>query len=95
MEEANARLVLGDLYTLCNLPHINQVHLLFRAQLLDLGFSPGVESLEVKLFEEQDIPWNELAFRPVRLSLEHYFADRKRGKFEFRISDLNAPVRPT
>jgi len=95
LEEANARLVLGDLYTMCNLPHINQVHLLFRAKLLDLDFSSGVESLEVKLFEERDIPWDELAFRPVRLSLEHYFADRKRGKFEFRICDVNAPARPT
>lgn len=93
LEEANARLILGGLYTMCNLPHINQVHLLFRAQLLDLNFSSGVESLEVKLFEERDIPWDELAFRPVRLSLEHYFADRKRGNFEFRICDVNPPAR--
>jgi len=88
LEEANARVVIGDLYTLYNLPHINQVHLLFRAELLDLDFSPGLESLEVQLFSEADIPWETLAFRPVRFSLQHYFADRTSGEFLFRTGDL-------
>ena len=89
LEEANARLALGNLYTMYNLPYINQVYLLFRAELLDLEFSPGAESLEVALFEEDDIPWEQLAFRPVRHTLEHYFADRKNGIFNFRICDLS------
>ena len=94
MEEANANIALGDLYTMINLPYINQVHLLFRAQLLDLDFSPGAESLEVDLFEEQTIPWDELAFRPVRLTLQHYFSDRHSGTFQFRIGDLtSSPAR--
>lgn len=76
-----------------NLPYINQVQLLFRSRLVDLEFSPGTESLEVELFEEQDIPWDELAFRPVRLTLQHYFADRKTGNFQFRIGNLEPPVR--
>ena len=79
----------GNLYTMYNLPYINQVYLLFRAELLDLEFSPGAESLEVALFEEDDIPWEQLAFRPVRHTLEHYFADRKNGIFNFRICDLS------
>lgn len=88
LEEANARIAIGELYSMYNLPHINQVQLLFRAKLADLDFSPGAESLEVELFEERDIPWNELAFRAVRFTLQHYFADRKAGAFQFRISDL-------
>src|SRR5512135_1833745 len=56
LEEANARVEVGDLYSLYNLPHISQVQLLFRAKLLDLDFSPGMESLEVKLFDEKEIP---------------------------------------
>jgi len=88
LEEANARVAIGELYTLYNLPYINQVHLLFRAELLDLDFSPGTESLEVRLFAEEEIPWDTLAFRPVRLTLQHYFSDRKSGDFRFRTGDL-------
>ena len=92
LEEANARVQLGELYSMISLPYINQVHLLFRARLLDLEFSPGAESLEVQLFEERDVPWDELAFRPVHLSLKNYFSDRKSGHFQFRISDLTASL---
>ncbi len=91
LEEANARVALGKLYSMVNLPDINQVHLLFRAKLLDLDFSPGAESLEVELFEEQDIPWDEIAFRPVSMTLKQYFADRINNNFQFHISDLIAP----
>ena len=93
LEEANAQVSIGGLYTLCNLPYINQVHLLFRAKLLNLDFSPGAESLEVQLFSEEEIPWDTLAFRPVRFTLQHYFADRKSGDFRFRIGDLPASER--
>lgn len=93
LEEANAQVDIGELYTLYNLAYINQVHLLFRARLLNLDFSPGVESLEVQLFAEEDIPWDTLAFRPVRFTLQHYFADRKTGDFRFRMGDLLPPVK--
>ena len=93
LEEANAQVSIGELYSLYNLPYINQVHLLFRAILLNLDFSPGAESLEVRLFSEEDIPWDTLAFRPVRFTLQHYFSDRKTGDYRFRIGDLAAPER--
>ena len=93
LEEANARVQIHELFGLYNLPYINQVQMLFRATLLDLDFSPGVESLDVQLFKEEDIPWEQLAFRPVKYALEHYFADRKRGKFELHSGDLEPPVR--
>ena len=91
LEEANARIAIGDLYSLYSLPYINQVHMLFRARLLDLDFGPGPESLEVKLFSEAEIPWNEIAFRPVRYSLEHYFAERSSGTYRFHIGELSPP----
>ena len=86
--------VVHELFALYNLPYINQVQLLYRATLLDLDFSPGVESLDVKLFKEEDIPWDQLAFRPVRYALEHYFADRKAGRFDLHSADLEPPVKP-
>ena len=92
LEEANARIAIGDLYSMYSLPYINQVHLLFRAKLLDLDFGPGPESLEVKLFSEAEIPWDEIAFRPVRFSLEYYFAERNSGKFSFHIGELAPPA---
>ena len=91
LEEANARIAIGDLYSMYSLPYLNQVHLLFRARLLDTGFSPGQESLEVKLFTEAEIPWDEIAFRPIQFSLEHYFADRRKGQFGFHIGEIAAP----
>jgi len=92
LEEANARIAIGDLYSMYSLPFINQVHLLFRARLLDLDFGPGPESLEVKLFSEAEIPWDEIAFRPVRFSLEHYFAELDSGIFSFHIGELLPPT---
>jgi ADP-ribose pyrophosphatase YjhB (NUDIX family) len=92
LEEANARIVIGDLYSMYSLPFINQVHILFRARLLDLDFGPGKESLEVKLFSEAEIPWDQIAFRPVLFSLEHYFAERQSGSFSFHIGELTSPA---
>ena len=95
-EEASAQVEIGELYSLYNLPHINQVYLLFRARLLNLDFGPGPESLEVALFREQDIPWDRLAFRTVEATLKAYFTDRRAGRYGFHIGDIPPPlVRPT
>ena len=91
-EEAGARVELDSLYTLFNLPHINQVYFMFRARLLDLDYQPGIESLEVKLFAEHEIPWDEIAFRTVKASLELYFQDRKSGGFGLHIGEIRSPA---
>ena len=88
LEEANARVGIDALYTLFNLPHINQVYLMFRARLLDLGFSPGYESLEVALYEERDLPWDEMAFPVVKESLRLYLEDRRQGRFPVHTGDI-------
>jgi len=93
-EEAGARVELGPLYTLFNLPHINQVYLMFRGRLLDLDYKAGIESLDVRLFAEHEIPWEQIAFRTVRASLELYFRDLARGGFEFHFGDIRAPTEP-
>ena len=88
LEEAQARVEISGLYALFNLPHINQVYVMFRAKLLDLNFGPGSESLEVALFDEGEIPWDELAFAVVRETLQLYYADRKRGAFGQDLGDI-------
>src|SRR4051812_41165377 len=88
LEEAQARGEIAHLYTIISLPHINQIYVMFRARLLDLDFSPGPESLEVRLFEEDEIPWEQLAFRTITRTLRNYFLDRKDGTFPVRVSAL-------
>ena len=80
-EEANANLELEGLFSVFSLTHVNQVYVMYRARLLDLDFHPGTESLEVDLFEEKDIPWEQLAFRTIHHTLEYFFADRKDGNY--------------
>ena len=87
-EEANAVVANLDLYTVFSLPHISQVYLFYRAELIDPRFSPGFESKAVALFEESEIPWDDLAFPVVRETLEHYFADRLSGVYPVRTRDL-------
>jgi ADP-ribose pyrophosphatase YjhB (NUDIX family) len=87
-EEAGARVVLGALFTMLDVIHVHQVHLFYLAELVDTKFLPGEESLEVQLFHEADIPWDELAFRTVSVTLRHYFADRARGHFELHTGTI-------
>ncbi len=87
-EEANANAEILNLYTIFSLPHISQVYMFFRAQLLDLNFSAGIESLDVRLFEEAEIPWDELAFPVITETLKHFYADRKTEDFPTRYIDL-------
>ena len=88
MEEAGARVELLDAFSMISVPYVNQVHVFYRARLLDLDFKAGVESLEVALFEEAKLPWKDIAFRTVGLTLKHWFADRARGAFGFHAEDI-------
>jgi ADP-ribose pyrophosphatase YjhB (NUDIX family) len=88
IEEARANVEVGALYTVISLPHISQIYVMFRARLLDLSFGPGPESLEVRLFDEAAIPWNEIAFRTIARTLRLYFLDRKLGHFATHVSAL-------
>jgi ADP-ribose pyrophosphatase YjhB (NUDIX family) len=89
LEEAQARVALRELYTVINLPQVSQLYMMFRATLLDLDFGPGAESLEVRLFEEEEVPWERLAFRTIARTLRNYFLDRKSGAFPLRLSTID------
>jgi ADP-ribose pyrophosphatase YjhB (NUDIX family) len=87
-EEAGARVTLQGLYSVLNVVRVGQVHLFYRAQLLDTDFAPGSESLEVRLFHETEIPWDEIAFRTVSETLRRYFADRVHGRYGLHCADI-------
>jgi ADP-ribose pyrophosphatase YjhB (NUDIX family) len=88
-EEAGAHIELQGLYCLLNVVQAGQVHLFYRARLLDTTFNPGPETIEAKLFRQSEIPWADLAFRTVKLTLERYFAERESGQFSVHFADIN------
>lgn len=90
LEEAGAAVELAEPFTLISVPRVNQVHLFYRARLRNLEFKPGEETLEVALVAEAAIPWQEIAFRTVGLTLKRWFADRGRGAFGFHAEDILA-----
>lgn len=88
VEEAGAKFELQSLFSVVNVTRVGQLHLFYRAKLLSPVFDPGHETMEAKLFEEKDIPWNDLAFKTVKSTLEHYFADRRQGVFKIHEIDV-------
>jgi ADP-ribose pyrophosphatase YjhB (NUDIX family) len=89
VEESGAEFELEGLFSLVNVARVGQVHLFYRARLLSDRFNPGFETIEARLFAEDEIPWEEIAFRTVKETLEHYFADRRAGSFSIHAIDIN------
>ena len=87
-EEARARVELLAPYSLFNLPHVNQVYVIFRARLVSPDFRPGPESEDVQLFRELMIPWDDLAFGTVRQTLEFFYRDQPQGRFPLRTGTI-------
>jgi ADP-ribose pyrophosphatase YjhB (NUDIX family) len=89
LEEAGAQVELEGLFSVVNVARVGQVHLFYRARLLNDQFDPGHETMEARLYEEADIPWEELAFKTVSETLQRFFEDRRSGRFGFH--DLAIP----
>lgn len=87
-EEAGAQIQMGPLFSVLNVPRVGQVHFFYLASLLSEKFNPGFETIEARLFTEAEVPWDEIAFRTVKETLEAYFADRKAGAFGLHCVDI-------
>ena len=87
-EEAGAHIELQGLFTVLDVVRAGQVHLFYRASMLDTHLAPGPETIEARLFREHEVPWDELAFRTVRMTLEHFFADRRAGAFGVHVGHV-------
>ncbi|MBP8286724.1 MAG: NUDIX hydrolase [Rhodoferax sp.] len=88
LEEAGAQFEMGEFFSLVNIARVGQVHLFYRARLLSDQFDPGHETQEARLFTEDEVPWDEMAFRTVGETLKRYFADRRRGQFSIHVFDI-------
>lgn len=87
-EEAGAEFEMQELFSVVSVPRVGQVHLFFRARLLSDQFDPGHETIEARLFREDEIPWEEIAFRTVKETLLRFFEDRRKGRFEVHTIDV-------
>ena len=94
IEEAGARIALGEPFSILDVPQVEQVHMFFRAALVDPDFDPGPESLEARLFSEDEIPWDSLAFRTVTLTLRWFFQDRRDGLYRLHTDTIRYHPKP-
>lgn len=91
LEEANARVKEPQLSCVFDIPHISQVYIFYRGELKDMDFAPGKESLEVELFREEEVHWNELAFPVIEKALDCHFNDRKAGSHKVHAGTIEIP----
>ena len=87
-EESGAKFEMEGLITVMSVPRVGQVHLFYMARLLSDRFDPGHETIEARLFTEDEIPWEEIAFRTVKETLLRYFEDRRAGRFSVHNMDI-------
>jgi len=80
-EEAGAQIRLGSLFSVLDVPHADQVHVFFLAEVQNPQLNPGPESLEARYFDEAEIPWDKLSFRTVIATLRYFLADRRNGAY--------------
>ena len=80
-EEAGVQIKLGQLYTVIDIPHVDQVHVYFLAEALGPELDPGPETLEARWYAFDEIPWENLAFQSVHTTLKHYLKDCESGVF--------------
>ena len=88
VEEAGAQFDMEGFFSIVNIARVGQVHMFYLARLLSDTFAPGYETLEARLFSEDEIPWDDIAFRSVKVTLERYFADRRAGHFAIHAIDI-------
>jgi ADP-ribose pyrophosphatase YjhB (NUDIX family) len=74
LEEACAEVEIGHLFAVVDVVDAGQVHLFYTAKLLG-DFAAGDESLEVRMFNEDEVPWDDIAFHSGRYALKKYFED--------------------
>lgn len=89
MEEALAKVEIGSLLSIVNVLHAHQVHITYRATLAEPGYGVGIESLETRLYDEAEIPWEDIAFLSVRFALQRYLEDRRLGVERMHSQDIN------
>lgn len=87
-EEALAHVRDLELFAMFNIPHVNQVYVMFRARMPECEFGPGTESLSCELVTEDAIPWPEIAFPVIERTLRLFLDDRREDRFRIHTGDI-------
>ena len=87
-EETRADVEMGMIYSIFNIPQINQIYVIHLAKLKDLSFGSTSESLDVKLFSKNEIPYQELAFPFVSKTIDYFFDDFESKEFRLTVEDI-------
>lgn len=93
LEETGALVVNLQPYRLFDIVHISQLYLMFLARLQTPEFHATVESMEVRLSQEKDIPWSGIAFPVIEKTLQHYLHDRQKNDFTFRLDQITETMK--
>jgi ADP-ribose pyrophosphatase YjhB (NUDIX family) len=92
VEEACAQVEIRCLYTVTSIVPVNQVQMLYLAELKEPEFATSIESSEVALFHLDEIPWDDLAFQTIQNALRFYINDRHRDDYPLHRVLLDANV---
>jgi ADP-ribose pyrophosphatase YjhB (NUDIX family) len=92
LEEALVRVAIGSPLAITHVLHAGQVHMTFRARMLDERFGVGSETLQVGLYEEHAIPWDQIAFPSIEFALRCYFEDRRAARESLHFSTVDRPL---
>lgn len=92
-EETLAEVTQLEPFYMGDLVPVNQLYLMFRCELVRPEFGITAESKEVRLFHEEEIPWDNIAFTVIKETLKQYFADRAAGQFTFRNNVVSLPAK--
>jgi ADP-ribose pyrophosphatase YjhB (NUDIX family) len=88
-EEANARVSSLKPFALFNMPQINQIYFMFLSSLENTDFGAGHESLDARLYREEEIPWEKIAFKVIKRTMELFFENRSAGgEYPFHMEDI-------
>ena len=88
LEESGARIELLELFSMIDVIHAEQVHVFYRGLMTGPELDPGTESLEARLFAEDEIPWDELAFKTVNQTLRWFLSDRQEGRYRLHTDSI-------
>jgi len=88
LEETQAMVNITGPCRLFNIPHVNQIYMIFRAEMLSDKFGPTSESTHVQLFRKEEIPWDDIAFSVIHKTLEDFFSDKSQAPHSFQIKTI-------
>lgn len=85
LEESGIRARILAPYSIFNASTINQVYLIFRAEVIEIFGDAGPETQECRFFAPEDLPWGELTYPSIRQILIRRVREQVVGEHDLYI----------